>query len=60
LTNAIQAFQGLLDPVRSKWAMHTVNLDNGLLHLRKRWNDAEHQQCEPKQVFPVHVVPPTV
>ena len=39
--NAIQALEGLLDPVRSKRSMHAVNLDDGMLHLRERRNDAE-------------------
>lgn len=35
--------------------MHAVDLDDGLLHLRQRRNDAERQQCEPKQLFLAHV-----
>ena len=46
--NAIQALQGLLDPMRSKRAMHSVDLDDGLLDLRKRRNDAERHQGQSK------------
>ena len=43
-----------MDPVRSKRSMHAVDLNDGLLHLRRRRYDAEGQQREPKQMFPVH------
>ena len=35
--------------------MHAVDLDDRLVHLCERRYDAERQQCEPEQVFPVHV-----
>jgi hypothetical protein len=37
MTNAVQAFEGLLGPFRSKPSNHAVDFDRGLLHLREGW-----------------------